>query len=338
MRTDLRTPLLSLFLGIGTLAIAQPGAPLNQKDGRGLKQGTWSRTWADSDKLRYTGQFKDDKPVGRFTYYAKSGQVESIVDHHATGNASHARHFHPNGKLMAEGRYVGEAKDSIWTYFDGDGRKRSAETWKSGVQDGEQTTWTADGKVAERVHLKGGKRHGALEQYYPGGQLQHKSTYVNGEPEGLMTWYYASGKKEIEGKAVNGDRDGSWYYFHEDGSVQIQVLYAQGTYVKDRKENGVFKTYYDDEQLKSEHTYKGGKLNGPFAEYLDNGRIVEKEVVLGPDAALGRKDVERVFEGQTKKREGTYVDDQLHGEVKEYDDKGRVVRTVRYTNGTAATP
>ncbi len=338
MRTALRPSLLGTLLFVASLATAQPAAPLNQKDAKGLKQGTWSRTWADSDKLRYTGQFKDDKPVGRFTYYAKTGQVESILDHYPTGNASHARHYHLNGKVMAEGRYVGEAKDSLWTYFDKDGHKRSMETWKAGKQDGEQTTWTADGKVAERETMKAGKRNGLFEQFHANGQLQHKATYVNGRPEGTMTWYFPSGKKEIEGKVVNGDRDGSWYYYHENGTVQIQVLYAQGVYVKDKKENGVFKEYYDDEQLKSEFNYKNGKLDGPFTEYLDNGRPVQKEVSVGPDPAVAKKEVERVYEGQTKKREGTYVNDQLHGDVKEYDDKGRVVRTVRYVNGTPATP
>jgi antitoxin component YwqK of YwqJK toxin-antitoxin module len=43
--------------------------------------------------------------------------------------------------------------------------------------------------------------------------------------------------------------------------------------------------------------------------------------------------VQRVLEGQTKKREGTYVNDLLEGEVKEYDEKGKLVKVTRYVGG-----
>jgi hypothetical protein len=36
----------------------------------------------------------------------------------------------------------------------------------------------------------------------------------------------------------------------------------KGELKKERKENGVFKEFYDDEQLKSEETYKKGKREG----------------------------------------------------------------------------
>ena len=47
-------------------AFAQPPVTVNQKDAQGRKQGPWERTWADSEQLRYSGQFKDDKPTGTF--------------------------------------------------------------------------------------------------------------------------------------------------------------------------------------------------------------------------------------------------------------------------------
>ncbi len=44
-------------------------------------------------------------------------------------------------------------------------------------------------------------------------------------------------------------------------------------------------------------------------------------------------DMERVLKGQTKKREGTYVNDLLDGEVKEYDEKGKLVKVTKYVAG-----
>jgi antitoxin component YwqK of YwqJK toxin-antitoxin module len=323
-----------LFAATAFLALtlhAQPPAP-NVTDAKGLKQGRWARTWAESSQLRYEGQFKDDRPVGRFTYYSTQGRVESIVDHYPDGKASHARHFHPNGKLMAEGRYAGQEKDSVWTYFDTEGRKRGQERWSAGKKDGEQFTYYADGKVAEKSTWAKGVQQGPFEQYFDNGQVKHRATFVQGEAEGTVTYFFPSGRKEIEGKMVNGDRDGTWYYHNEDGTVQIQVLYKQGVYVKDRKENGTFKEYYDDEKLKSEVTYKAGRKEGRFTEWNDDGNWVTRPVQVGPQGAE-RGDMERVLEGQTKRREGTYRNDLLEGEVKEYDEQGRLLRTVVYAAG-----
>ena len=114
LHMNCRPSLLILALGLAASAFAQPPASVNRKHAQGRKQGPWEKPWADSQQLRYQGQFKDDKPVGTFTYFSTAGKVESTVAHYATGDASRARHFHPDGKLMAEGRYVGEQKDSIW--------------------------------------------------------------------------------------------------------------------------------------------------------------------------------------------------------------------------------
>jgi len=330
---SLRAVLLLSALIVAAVCSAQPPAA-NQKDAKGLKQGPWAKTWAESSQLRYEGQFKDDKPVGRFTYYSTKGKVESILDHYPDGKASHARHYHPNGKLMAEGRYVGQDKDSTWTYFDTEGIKRSIERWAAGKKDGEQVTLYADGKLAEKSLWAKGVQQGPFEQYFANGQVKTRATYVNGEPEGTMTYFFPSGKKEIEGKMVNGDRDGSWYYFNEDGTVQIQVLYKAGTYVKDKKENGTFKEYYDQDKLKSEVTYKAGRKEGRFTEWNNDGAWVERPVKIGPEGEQ-KGDMERVLEGQTKKREGTYKNDLLDGEVKEYDETGRLIRTVIYVAGEA---
>jgi len=329
----LRTRSLCAAALLTLAATAQPPAP-NVTDAKGLKQGRWARTWAESAQVRYEGQFKDDRPVGRFTYYSTQGKVESIVDHYPDGKASHARHYHPNGRLMAEGRYVGQDKDSTWVFFDTEGRKRSMEQWSVGKKQGEQFLYFADGKVAEKSTWAKGVQQGPFEQYFDNGQVKHRATYQQGEPEGMVTYFFPSGRKEIEGRMVNGDRDGTWYYFNEDGTVQIQVLYRQGEYVKDRKENGTFKEYYDDEKVKSETTYKAGKKEGRFTEWNDDGAWVTRPVKLGPEG-MEKGDVERVLEGQTKKREGTYRNDLLDGEVKEYDEHGKLVRTVTYVAGTA---
>ena len=79
-------------------------------------------------------------------------------------------------------------------------------------------------------------------------------------------------------------------------------------------------------------TYKKGLREGAFAEYYDNGKWNVRTVPADPVKG-SPEDVERVLSGQTKKREGTYKNDLLEGEVKEYDEKGKVVKVTRYVGG-----
>lgn len=233
---------------------------------------------------------------------------------------------------MATGKYVGQAKDSTWSYYGQDGKLRKVERYANGELSGEQVTYYPGGQMAESEMRVKGVLHGPSKSWFANGKPKSEATYVNGEPEGRMTFWYPDGKKEIEGNAVNGDRDGTWYYFNPDGTLQLQALYAKGELVKERFENGKFTEYYDDEQVKSEVTYKKGKRDGPFTEWYDNGRWVMKS--LKPDPEQGTPgDVERVLEGQKKKREGTYVNDLLDGEVKEYDEQGKLLKTTRYAGG-----
>lgn len=329
-------PLITSVVFVATLAaMAQPteGLDLNATDAKGRKQGIWTKTWPNGT-TRYLGQFKDDKPVGTFKHYDEEGKLTTLQEHAGDGRTSRARHFHANGSMLATGKYLGQEKDSTWNYYGPDGKLRKVERYATGKLNGEQVAYYPDGSVAESETRKAGVLNGPNKSWFPNGKLKSESVYQNGEPEGRMIFYFPDGKKEIEGGMVNGDRDGTWYYFNKDGTVQLQVLYAKGQLLKERKENGVFKEYYDDEQLLSEVTYKKGKREGPFAEYYDNGRWEMKP--MQPDPVLGTpNDVERVLRGQTKKKEGSYINDLLEGEVKEYDEKGKVVKVTRYQAGVA---
>jgi antitoxin component YwqK of YwqJK toxin-antitoxin module len=328
----LRSLFLTGFSAAALAVSAQPPAAPNRTDAQGRKQGPWVRKWADSEQTRYTGQFKDGKPVGSFVYYSTKGNVESRIDHYADGNAAHGRHYHPNGKLMAEGRYVGEDKDSTWNYYDPQGILRDTEHWKAGKMDGAMTTYYPSGKVAEQRHFTAGVAQGPAEQFYANGAPRYKANYVDGSPEGIETFYFQNGNKEIEGNYVNGNRDGRWAYYNEDGSLQMQVQYAQGKFVKQKYENGSFKEYWEDGQTKSETTYKNGKRDGPFTEWYDNGTWTDMPVKLGPDGNA-KADVERELKGQTKKHEGRYKNDVLDGPVKEYDETGKLISSTVYVNG-----
>lgn len=327
-----RRTIILLILGtFAQLGAAQPGMGPNRSDASGLKQGAWSKTWPNG-RTRYEGQFKDDHPIGEFRHYDEEGSLTTIQVFDKDARTSRAEHFHPNGVPMAKGKYLGQEKDSTWNYYDRAGILRRTECYVSGKLNGEVVVYFANGEVAEREYYLKGQLHGEHKSWFPGGTLKSVATYANGEPEGTMTFWFPNGRKEIEGKVVNGNRDGTWFYYNEDGSLQLQVLYRNGEMVREKKENGTFTDHFDDGQIRSEVTYRKGLREGRFTEYHDNGKWVLKEVPADP--VMGTPpDVENVLQGQTIKRQGTYQSDILHGEVKEYDERGMLIKVTNYVNG-----
>lgn len=324
-----RLLILWSFLVIADISYAQP----NTTDAKGRKQGEWSKIWPNG-QLRYSGTFKDDKPVGEFRHYDEYGKLTSVQRHAGDGRISHAEHFHPNGQPLARGKYIGQDKDSTWNYYAEDASLRKVERYSNGKLDGEQLSYYPNGQLAEREERKAGLLHGLSKSWFSNGKLKSEATYANGEAEGTMVFYFPDGKKEIEGTVVNGDRDGTWHYFNKDGTLQVVALYARGQLVRERKENGVFAEYFDDERPMSQYTYLRGKREGAFTEWHNNGQWTLKPVK--PDPVTGAPgDVERVLEGQMKKREGVYVNDLLEGELKEYDEKGKLLKTTKYVGGIA---
>jgi antitoxin component YwqK of YwqJK toxin-antitoxin module len=324
--------IFTLLLLLSTAALfAQPG-DLNRTDAQGRKQGQWAKNWPNG-KLRYEGQFKDDAPIGEFKHFDEEGILTTLQVYIDDGRRSRAQHFRGDGSLMAEGIYLGQAKDSVWRYFDEQGALRKIEPFQKGELHGEVITYYPDGKVAEKENWANGILHGSSKIWFANGNLRTELEYVNGKAEGKMITYRPNGRKEYEGNVKNGERNGSWFHFNSDGSIHMKMLYRNGLLKQEVRENGTFTELFPDERPRAEYTYKSGKKEGPFVEYHDNGKWVMKPVPA--EQAATSADLQRELVGQTKKREGHYKNDLLEGEVKEYDERGKLVKVTKYAAGEA---
>lgn len=221
----------ALFVAIlPMLAFAQP--PLNQTDAAGKKQGPWKK-YTDG-VLKYEGQFKDDKPTGKFTYYYPGGTVKTVSVYSANGTICRTKSYHEeNGKLMAEGKYVNEKKDSIWNYYSFDDKLMSTESYVKGIKEGVWKTYYPDSSrtLLEIKNYKADVADGAWEQYFQNGTIKTKATYIKGKLEGLAVYYQSDGKKLMEGKFKNGLREGAWYSYNTDGKLEKTEKYAKGELV-----------------------------------------------------------------------------------------------------------
>lgn len=192
---------------------------VNQVNDASEKIGSWVK-YFDNGKIKYEGQFNNDKPTGKFTYYYKKGNVKATSIFSNNGTIAHNISYYENGKLLAEGKYVNQKKDSIWKYYLNEASNPciSTETYVDGILVGESITYYPDtGEAAEIVFFKNGKKNGKLLKYFPDGKQMTESYYIDGLPDGKFTHYHPDGKVQIMGRYKSGKQVGDWKYYDENG-------------------------------------------------------------------------------------------------------------------------
>jgi len=214
------------------------------------KEGYIKKTDEKTNKVLYEGLFKNDKPAGKFKYYYPNDSVRAIVTFFPGGEKAYARLFHPNGKKMGEGKYVGkEVKDSVWTFYDELGTLISRETYKNGKKEGPSYVYLPDGSVSQIRNFKDGVEHGPFKDFFGKDLVKASGNYVNGHMEGRVSYYYPNGVEVAAGYYRNGLKNGAWIYKTEEGKIKEKELYINGKLASPKETDAFFsKNKFSDDK------------------------------------------------------------------------------------------
>ena len=203
---------------------------------------------------------------------------------------------------------------------------------------------------------------------YPNGAVSSEGLIKNGKPDGFWRSYYVTGIKKSEGKRTSFMLDSIWVFYDQAGDTteKISYLYGkrngyylkyhkdplQGTYVWSKelyagdKREGTAYFYYPDNKIQQTITYNDGKKEGLSKEFDKNGNIITlleyNNDFLVSRERINRTDSKGLKQGVWKdfyddggiRSEKTFKDDLLHGYYKEYDNRGKLVLTMLYENGS----
>lgn len=311
-------------------ALSQKRAELNYMDTNMLKQGPWKKNHPNG-KLRYEGQFKDDKPYGIFIHYYESGKKKSNTFYFENGKRARTKIFEENGRLKSEGNFLNEKKDSVWKFYDEYEKLSSEENYIDGVLNGKSILYYPDGKsVQKESYYKDAKLHGEQKQFFKSGKLMNKCNYDMGVLNGFYLVNYENELPYCSGNYKADIKEGWWSFYNKDGTVNNKKLYIGKKEKQVVPVNGKFEEFYGNEIPKSFYTYKDGKRHGAFQTFYNKGSWVT-EMRENPDS--GEKEPVQKLMGQILESEGSYVDDKLDGVITYYDDKGKVKKKVKYSLG-----
>lgn len=224
--------LLLFFVSIGTFA------QVNQKDAQGRKQGVWKKPYPNNAIFKYVGQFKNDKPYGKFVYYHESGAVEAVIQFKLDGTAR-CKMYHESGYMMAKGNYIDQKKDSIWLFYDDRGIISYQEGYKNGKLHGERIVYyePQNGKylIASFSNWKNGLQHGPYKKYHTNMKLAEEGKWVDGQRDGMVKHYYPSGKQSRIERYQFGVKHGYWIFYNPEGKQAGYHLYLHGRRLKGKE-------------------------------------------------------------------------------------------------------
>jgi len=312
-----------------TFMVQQVVGQINQKDSEGKKHGLWEKRY-ENGETQYRGKFEHGEPVGIFRRFYDDGSLQAVIEY-TDSHTNYATLYYPEVEVkMAEGKYTEQERDSVWTFYSEEGILTSRETYKNGDKEGLTEIFYADGSISERSMFKEDVKHGIWEQYFNNGNPKLKANVVDGvKYDGKYTTYYPDGIKMEEGNYIDGKKESSWYLFNEDGSVHIIYVYREDEIENEFPKNGTFETYWPNDIQRSEYTYKNGKRHGKFKEWFNKGEWKNEERV---DETGNPYPVQKLY-GIQLKREGTFKDGKLHGEIITYNEDGSVKKKVVYNMG-----
>lgn len=223
---------------------------LNFTDTLGRKQGHWIKYDSNKKKV-FEGSFKDDVPLGKFTYYSGNNLPWAITVFSQQGKVGYTKHLSAGGKVTAEGKYINRQKDSLWKFYDGTGVLKAEENYLNGIKHGKSKVYYSSGKLAEEKNWSNNLLDGICIKYFENGNIKSQRELIKDKVEGKVRFNHPSGKVYAEGSYINDMKEGVWTFYEENGTVQKKVTYIKG--FAQNGEGGALITKEEEERLKKQY-------------------------------------------------------------------------------------
>jgi uncharacterized protein len=316
---------------------------INRTDSKGLKQGGWKDFYPNGN-IKSEKSYKDDLLNGYYKEYDNRGKLVltmlydngSIVKNKVEDepDIEIVNKHDPDGKLIYSGPYRNKVPVGIHRDYGKDGKVTNAYVYndngllisegivdEAGNRNGKWKDLYPDGKVQAEGQFSDNRRTGVWKFYSVAGKVEQTGSYNNGRPDGLWKWYYENNSLLREEEYFQGKRDGSFTEYSITGDIITQGQYSDGEKNGEWKyksgdnteigkyilglRDGVWKSYYPEEKIKSKGNYVQGNPDGSHTIYYEDGRVKEEQYY------------------EMGVREKTW---------KKFDEEGNTILTITYKN------
>jgi uncharacterized protein len=212
----------------------------------------------DEPLIKFTGAYKDGKPIGVHRFFDELGKVNS------------SKLYDTNGNLLGSGVVDLEGnKEGEWSFYYSSGEIRSKGFYKNNYREGLWKFYYKDNKVEQIGEFKRGKFDGTWKWYFKDGSLAREESFYRGREEGDIFEYDEFGNEIVKGVYFDGMKEGEWI-------INVGDYVEKGIYKNDVKE-GLWKYFYHNEKKYFEGVYVNGYPDGKHRYFYKNGQLRKEE-------------------------------------------------------------
>ena len=211
---------------------------------------------------------------------------------------------------------------------------------------------------------------GPVKIYYPNGQVSSEGIIKKGKPDGYWKTYYVTGVIKSEGLRSNFSLDSTWRFYNQSGELTeiinyqfgnrsgfsikyvynnpnqpgIRTLISKELYINSKREGNSY-YYYNTGELRESVYYLDGKRHGKAREFdkdstiitilqYNDNYLISREKINRKDKSGQKQGLYKSFyEDGSLKMEENYLDNELHGYFREFDDMGDLLQAMRFEKG-----
>jgi len=287
---------------------------------KGLLNGHYNYYY-DNGKVNVDGEYKNGKKQGEWTWYTNEGKRDMQGQFKEDKQHGKWNYWHPTGELSYNAEYNEGLRSGEWTYFYKDGTKFKQGTFVDDLKNGEWKTWYEDETLLMQGSYKDGKEEGEWNNFWENGKLKNKATFKTGRLDGEWLSFYPKGKQKLIGNYKDDMKVGEWQEFFDNGKPKDVTTYKlikkkskmdysimKGHTVLESIQHGPSISYSAKDFRKTEEgNYKDGLKDGEWNAYYPGGKI--PAVV------------------------SNYKSGKLHGTMKQYSRRGKLLSEISYKNG-----
>ena len=127
-----------------------------------------------------------------------------------------------------------------------------------------------------------GRWQGQVRDHFRNGDIQMKGKYFNGMKDGVFLYYSEQGTYSSAGRYAKEEAIGKWENFHFNGALHTEVYYNEGEFTRTVWDSlgraqvingkGKARTWYANGQVAEEGNYDGGRKEGDWFGFHENGK------------------------------------------------------------------
>ncbi len=315
----------------------------------GKKNGL-KKTYDSKEHFLITSEnFVDDVKQGNTTYYYKPARPDEIGRWGGGGKVKQTIPF-VAGKEEGQGfEYTPDSTIITLTQYKMGFIQREEKINRRDANNLKQGTWKEfypSGVLKNEANYSDDKINGYLKEYSGSGSLINTTKYINGviqlnAPElaklDVRTEYFEGGMVKFTGTYKDGVSEGIHREFSPEGKVLNAKVYVGGVLTGEGildtigRQQGVWKEYHPNGQIKSQGEYVNSKRIGEWVFYHPNGKVEQKGKYDKKGKAQGVW--KWFYESGNLLREENYRNDLQDGTMTEYADDGKVITKGEYVDG-----